>query len=147
MPTYNTHVSRTTSGSDPLIPEPLAATIIQEAPKASAALSLMNTTTMSSKTQRMPVLDVLPVAYWVGGDTGMKQTTTEAWKNVVMVVEELAVIVPIPEAYLDDADVPIGGQIQPRITEAVGQMIDLAVLWGINKPVTCVFFDDTATTE
>jgi len=91
---------------------------------------------MSSKTQRMPVLDVLPVAYWVGGDTGMKQTTTEAWKNVVMVVEELAVIVPIPEAYLDDADVPIWGQIQPRITEAVGQMIDLAVLWGINKPVT-----------
>jgi HK97 family phage major capsid protein len=136
MPTYNTHVSRTTSGSDPLIPEPLAATIIQEAPKASAALSLMNTTTLSSKTQRMPVLDVLPVAYWVGGDTGMKQTSTEAWKNVVMVVEELAVIVPIPEAYLDDADVPLWGQIQPRITEAVGQMIDLAVLWGINKPVT-----------
>jgi HK97 family phage major capsid protein len=136
MPTYNTHIARTTSGSDPLIPEPLAATIVQEAPKSSAALSLMNTTTLSSKTQRMPVLDVLPVAYWVGGDTGMKQTTTEAWKNVVMVVEELAVIVPIPEAYLDDADVPLWGQIQPRITEAVGQMIDLAVLWGINKPVT-----------
>jgi HK97 family phage major capsid protein len=136
MPTYSTHVSRTTSGSDPLVPEPLAATIIQEAPKASAALSLMNKTTLSAKTQRQPVLDVLPVAYWVGGDTGMKQTTTEAWKNVVMVVEELACIVPIPEAYLDDADVPLWGQIQPRITEAVGQLIDLAVLWGINKPVT-----------
>jgi HK97 family phage major capsid protein len=114
----------------------LAAAIIQEAPKASAALSLMNKTTLSSKTQRMPVLDVLPVAYWVGGDTGMKQTSTMAWKNVVLVVEELACIVPIPEAYLDDADVPLWGQIQPRITEAVGQLIDLAVLWGINKPVT-----------
>lgn len=136
MPTYGTHVARTTSGSDPLVPEPLATAIIQEAPKSSAALSLMNTTTLSSKTQRMPVLDVLPVAYWVGGDTGMKQTTTEAWKNVVMVVEELACIVPIPEAYLDDADIPLWGQIQPRITEAVGQLIDLAVLWGINKPVT-----------
>jgi HK97 family phage major capsid protein len=136
MPTYNTHVARTTSGSDPLVPEPLATAIIQEAPKASAALSLMNKTTLSSKTQRMPVLDVLPVAYWVGGDTGMKQTSTQAWKNVVMVVEELACIVPIPEAYLDDADVPLWGQIQPRITEAVGQLIDLAVLWGINKPVT-----------
>jgi HK97 family phage major capsid protein len=136
MPTYNTHVSRTTSGSDPLVPEPLAASIIQEAPKSSAALSLMNRTTLSSKTQRMPVLDVLPVAYWVGGDTGMKQTTMQQWKNVVMVVEELACIVPIPEAYLDDADVPIWSQIQPRITEAVGQLIDLAVLWGVNKPVT-----------
>ena len=136
MPTYGTHVARTTSGSDPLVPEPLATAIIQEAPKASAALSLMNKTTLSSKTQRMPVLDVLPVAYWVGGDTGMKQTSTQAWKNVVMVVEELACIVPIPEAYLDDADVPLWGQIQPRITEAVGQLIDLAVLWGINKPTT-----------
>jgi HK97 family phage major capsid protein len=136
MPTYNTHVARTTTGSDPLIPEPLAASIIQEAPTQSAALSLMNKTTLSAKTQRMPVLDVLPVAYWVGGDTGMKQTTMEQWKNVVMVVEELACIVPIPEAYLDDADVPLWGQIQPRITEAVGQLIDLAVLWGINKPVT-----------
>jgi HK97 family phage major capsid protein len=136
MPTYGTHIARTTTGSDPLIPEPLAASIIQMAPTQSAALSLMNSTTLSSKTQRQPVLDVLPVAYWVGGDTGMKQTTLEQWKNVVMVVEELAVIVPIPEAYLDDADVPLWGQVQPRIVEAVGQMIDYAVIWGVNKPVT-----------
>jgi HK97 family phage major capsid protein len=96
----------------------------------------MNRTTLSSKTQRMPVLDVLPMAYWVGGDTGMKQTTQMAWKNVIMVVEELACIVPIPVAYLDDADVPLWSQVQPRITEAVGALIDGAVLWGINKPVT-----------
>jgi HK97 family phage major capsid protein len=136
VPTYNTHVGRTVSGSDPLVPEPLATAIIQEAPKSSAALSLCNRTIISSKTQRMPVLDVLPVAYWVGGDTGMKQTSLQAWKNVVLVVEELACIVPIPEAYLDDADVPLWSEIQPRITEAVGQVIDLAVLWGINKPTT-----------
>ena len=136
MPTYNTHIGRTTAGSDPLVPEPLAAAIIQEAPKASAALSLMNKTTLSSKTQRMPVLDVLPIAYWVGGDAGMKQTSLQAWKNVTLVVEEIACIVPIPEAYLDDADVPLWSQVQPRITEAVGQLIDSAVLWGINKPTT-----------
>jgi HK97 family phage major capsid protein len=96
----------------------------------------MNKTVISAKTQRIPVLDLLPVAYWVGGDTGMKQTSMQQWKNVVMVVEELACIVPIPEAYLDDADVPLWSEVQPRITEAVGQLIDLAVLWGINKPVT-----------
>src|SRR5215469_12446602 len=136
MTTYNTGIFRSAGTPDPLVPQPLAADIIQEAPKASAALSLMNTTTLSSKTQRMPVLDVLPVAYWVGGDTGMKQTTQQQWKNVIMVVEELACIVPIPIAYLDDADVPLWAQVQPRITEAVGQLIDLAVLWGINKPAT-----------
>lgn len=135
MAVYNDGIFRS-SGPDPLVPQPLSDSIIQEAPKASAALSLMNRTTLSSKTQRMPVLDVLPMAYWVGGDTGMKQTTQMQWKNVVLVVEELACIVPIPEAYLDDADVPLWGQVQPRITEAVGALIDSAVLWGVNKPTT-----------
>jgi len=136
MTTYNQGIFRSAGTPDPLVPQPLAADIIENAPTASAALSLMNRTTLSSKTQRMPVLDVLPVAYWVGGDTGMKQTTQEQWKNVIMVVEELACIVPIPEAYLDDADVPLWAQVQPRITEAVGALIDSAVLWGVNKPAT-----------
>jgi len=136
VPTYNTGIVRTAAGVDPLVPQPLASEIIQEAPQASAALSLMGRTILSSHTQRLPVLDVLPVAYWVGGDTGMKQTSNQAWKNVVMVVEELACIVPIPEAYLDDADVPLWEQVKPRITEAVGALIDSAVLWGINKPST-----------
>jgi HK97 family phage major capsid protein len=134
--TYGTHVGRTTAGSDPLVPEPLAASVIEEAPTKSAALSLMNTTPLSSKTQRMPVLDVLPMSYWVGGDTGLKQTTMQQWKNVVLVVEEIATIVPIPEAYLDDADIPLWDAVRPRIVESVGALIDSAVLWGVNKPVT-----------
>jgi hypothetical protein len=52
------------------------------------------------------------------------------------VVEELATIVPIPQAYLDDADMPIWSQVQPRMVESAGALIDLAVLWGTNKPAT-----------
>ena len=133
---YSGMVARTSGQADALVPEPLAADIIQELPRSSAALSLMQRTTLSSKTQRVPVLDVLPVSYWVSGDTGMKQTTTQAWKNVVLVVEELATIVPIPQAYLDDADLPIWSQVQPRLVESAGQLIDNAVLWGVNKPGT-----------
>jgi HK97 family phage major capsid protein len=110
--------------------------IIQELPKQSAALSLCKKTVLSTKTERLPVLDVLPMAYWVGGDTGLKQTSTQEWKNVVMVVEELACIIPIPQAYLDDADVPIWDEVQPRMTEAAGSLIDQAVFWNINKPST-----------
>lgn len=135
MPDYGDSIARS-GPPDALVPEPLANSIIQELPKQSAALTLMNKTVLSSKTQRLPVLDILPFAYWVGGDTGLKQTTKMQWKNVVMVVEELATIVPIPEAYLDDADVPIWDQVQPRLTEAAGQLIDLAVLWGSGKPAT-----------
>jgi HK97 family phage major capsid protein len=137
MTQYGLSISRATAGtSDALVPEPLAASIIQELPKQSAALSLMRKTQLSSKTQRLPVLDVLPVAYFVGGDTGMKQTANEAWKNVVLVVEEIATIIPVPEAYLDDADVPIWSEVQPRMVEAVGALIDSAVFWGTNKPTT-----------
>src|SRR5690606_2449052 len=75
-----------------------------------------------------------PMAYWVSGDSGMKQTTSVDWKNVHLVAEELAVIVPIPEAYLDDAQVPIWDEVRPRIVEALGAKIDAAGLFGTDKP-------------
>jgi hypothetical protein len=96
----------------------------------------MQKTTLSSKTNRIPVIDVMPISYWVSGDVGMKQTTYQAWKNIVLVVEELATIVPIPQAYLDDADMPIWSQVQPRMVESAGALVDSAVLCGINKPST-----------
>jgi HK97 family phage major capsid protein len=137
MTAYNQIIARS-GGSDALVPEPLSASIIEELPKQSAALRLMRKTQLSTKTERMPVLDVLPNAFFVGTgqDTGLKQTTDMAWKNVVLVVEEIAVIVPIPEAYMADTDVPIWSEVQPRLAEAVGALIDGAVFWGINRPST-----------
>src|ERR1700685_1381293 len=101
-PVYNDSIMRASSGSNALVPEPLSNEIFQELPKKSAALALMTHMPLSSKTQRVPVLDMLPVAYFVGGDTGMKQTSQQAWKGVQLVVEEIATIIPVPEAYLAD---------------------------------------------
>jgi HK97 family phage major capsid protein len=42
----------------------------------------------------------------------------------------------VPEAYLADADVDIWAQVQPRLVEAIGALIDSAVFWGVNKPPT-----------
>lgn len=136
MPDYSDIIARTSGGSDALVPEDMSTKIIQELPKQSAAMSLMRRVNLSTKTERMPVLDVLPFAYWVGGDTGMKQTTNQQWKNITLVVEEAATIVPIPEAYLDDAAVPIWSEVQPRMVEALGALIDSAVLFGVGKPAT-----------
>lgn len=132
---YNSLISRDAS-NDPLVPEPVSAQVIQELPAASALLQRARRVNLSSKTQRMPVLDVLPLAYWVGGDTGLKQTTSQDWKNVDLIVEELAAIVPIPEAYLDDSQVPIWDEVRPRMVEAIGQKIDAAALFGTDKPST-----------
>jgi HK97 family phage major capsid protein len=135
VPTYNSLVSRDGS-DDPLVPEPVSAQIIQEMPTSSYLLQYAGRVPMSVKTQRQPVLDVLPMAYWVGGDTGMKQTSAVDWKNVTLVAEELAVIVPIPEAYLDDAQVPIWDEVRPRIVEALGAKVDAAGLFGVDKPAS-----------
>jgi hypothetical protein len=54
------------------------------------------------------VLSALPIAYWVNGDTGQKQTTEVNWDNKFLDIEEIAVIVPIPDSVVDDADADLG---------------------------------------
>lgn len=136
MADYGESISRAASGSDPLVPEPVSTQIIEDLPKQCAVLQRARKIQMSAKTQRMPVLDVLPVAYFVGGDTGMKQTSSQKWKNVNLVAEEIATIVPIPESYLADADVPVWDEVKPRMTEAIGALIDSACLFGQGRPST-----------
>ena len=110
--------------------------IIQELPQQSVALTRMRQVRMSSKTRKQPVLASLPVAYWVDGDTGLKQTTKATWDNVVMTAEELAALVPVPNAVIDDSDMPIWDLVRPLLVEAIGNKVDLATLFGIDKPAT-----------
>ena len=53
-------------------------------------------------------------------------------------------IVPIPESVLDDSDYDIWGEVKPRVTEAFGNKIDGAVLFGTDKPST--WRDDVVAT-
>lgn len=121
--------------AEAIIREQVVQTIFQDAPKHSVFMSMAKKLpNMTSKQTRIRVLDFLPTAYWVDGDTGMKQTTRQAWDNVYMTAGELAVIVPIPESVLDDAEFDIMGEITPRINEAIGQKVDAAVIFGDNRP-------------
>lgn len=126
------------SGAEALIPEEVTKEIIQGAVAQSATLSLFRKLpNMSSNKTRMPVLDLLPMAYFVNGDTGMKKTTKMAWDKKYINAEEIAVIVPIAEAVLDDAvsnGYDIWGEAMPRVHEAFGNVIDNAVLFGEGKP-------------
>ncbi|WP_027399848.1 phage major capsid protein [Anaerovorax odorimutans] len=123
--------------AEALIQEQLINTIQQDIPKQSIFMGLAKKLpNMTSKQTRIPVLDMLPMAYWVNGDTGFKQTSQQAWDNVYITAEELAVIVPIPEAVVDDASFDIMGEVQPRVIEAMGLRVDQAVVFGINKPAS-----------
>ena len=123
------------TGAEALIPEENAREIIQGAVAQSAALSMgRRLANMTSKQTKLPVLDALPIAYFVDGDTEQKKTTKQQWDKKILYAEEVAVIVPIPEAVLDDADYDIWGEVRPRIQEAFGKVIDQAIFFSTGKP-------------
>lgn len=132
---YNSLISRTDAAA--LIPEEVSREIIQSVPASSAVMKLARQMpTMSRKQRRIPVSSALATAYFVDGDTGLKQTTEMNWENKYIDAEEIACIVPIPETVLDDQDYDIWGEIQPSIVEAIGIAFDQAVLYGTNIPAT-----------
>lgn len=121
--------------AEALIREQVVPEIFQKAPEQSVFMGLAKKLPkMTSKQTRTRVLDLLPVAYWVNGDTGMKQTTEQAWDNVYLTAAELAVIVPIPEAVLDDAEFDIMGEVTPRVVEAIGKRVDEAIIFDKGRP-------------
>lgn len=125
------------SGAEALIPMQESNEIIQGTVTQSAVLSRgRKLANMTSKQYKMPVLDMLPIAYFVNGDTGQKKTTKQLWDKKFITAEEIAVIVPIPEAVLDDSEYDIWAEVRPRITEAFGKVIDSAILFDVNKPST-----------
>lgn len=135
MAGYSDIISRG-SPTDPLIPEQIVNAVLEELPKQSVVLNRARRVQLTSKTGRQPVLSTLPMAYWVNGDTGRKQTTKAEWENVTITAEELAAIAVIPDAYFDDASVPLWDQIQPLLAEAIGLKVDQAALFGVDAPVS-----------
>ncbi len=129
---YDSITSRTDAAAH--IPEEVVNSVIERATEQSAALTLFRRVPVSRAQTRTPVLSALPVAYWVTGDTGLKQTTELAWANKYLNVEEIAVILPIANNVADDVDFNVWDEAEPLIAEAVGRTFDTAVFFGTNAP-------------
>lgn len=119
-----------------MIPEEVSQAMLTSLMTESAAMGLFTRIPISTNQTRLPVLAALPTAYFVSGDTGVKQTTQAAWANKFLNVEEIAAIVPIPEAVLDDASFDVWGSVQPLLENAIARTLDAAVLFGVNKPAS-----------
>jgi len=131
------------SGAEALMPEDYMREIIQEVPEMSAVMGLAyRAPNMTRAQKRIPVLSVLPTAYFTNPGPekptpdylGWKSTTKVMWENKYLDAEELNVIVAIPEAVLDDADYDIWAEVKPLLLEAYGLAFDQAVFYGINAP-------------
>jgi len=122
---------------DCLIETQVADEIFEGTIRSSKALSMFRRlpNATSDKT-KLRVLDSLPVSYFVdeGTNNGRKNITKMAWDKKFINIAEIAVIVPIKENLLDDADIDIWEQVKPRLVESAGRLIDDAIFFGTGKP-------------
>lgn len=125
--------------------------IIKDVEKESLALSLGNVKKMDSLKTRFRLANTLPQPKWLNGtttagdapygssntdpanrvakDSALKQTTNMTWDYIEHESEELAVLVPMPDAWRDDSDIA-WEEIRAALKTAFAQAIDAAVFWG-----------------
>jgi HK97 family phage major capsid protein len=138
---YNNLLSRTDAAA--MVPEQVSDVMLANLGATSAALQLGRRIPVARNQVRFPVLSALPQAYWVSGDTGLKQTSEASWANKYLNIEELATIVVIPENVLDDAGFDIWGMVRPLMEQSIARKIDAAVFFGSSAPAS--FPDDIVT--
>lgn len=149
----------TESDAAPLIPEEVSAQIMSGVVENSVAMKLFDRLpNMSARTLRMPVLTTLGNADFTStttdddlssgtdstpsassantGAPGLKTTHEMEWDNVYINAETLAVILPVPDDVVDDADYPIWDAMLPRINEALANKFDAASIFGQGRPTS-----------
>lgn len=135
---YDDYISRT-DGSAYLLQDEYSKEIIEALPTQSFCLKMMRgLPTLNAKTLKIPMANSFPTAYFVDevagarGAANIKKTTDMSWSGVTLYVEEAAVIVPVPESVIEDmasANFDLWGMVKPRLVEALGKLIDAAILF------------------
>ena len=132
MAGFNDLITRT----DVPIPTEEVGELLKVMPEESVLLKRARRQPMSTKTVKQTIMTTFPDAYWVDGDTGLKQTTKQSFSQPTMTAEELAVIAVVPDAVIDDSSLPIWATLRPFLAEAIGKKVDQAAIYGIDKPAS-----------
>ncbi len=114
--------------------EEVQRTFLRDIADTSAALQVFTRIPAGAGTVRLPVLSAMPTAYWVDGSTGLKQTTKAAWANKSININELAALVPVPDATIEDAEFDVLAAVRPLVATAANRLIDAAVFFGSTLP-------------
>jgi HK97 family phage major capsid protein len=92
---------------------------------------------MTKRAERLRILDAMASVAFVGEKGGtdttfsaIKKTTKLAWASKYITPATIAAIIPVPEDAVDDEDYPIWTECKPSIVEGIGQLVDLATLFG-----------------
>jgi len=138
------------------LPDEYSKEIIQALPTSSFCMRMMKKLPdLNAKTFKIPVMSTFPAAYFVGETGGAsgraaKQTTKMDWTGVTLTAEELAVIVPVPEAVIEDmasGGYDLWGEVKPRLVEAIGAKIDSAILFDSTGSIAPTSWPDGIVTQ
>lgn len=89
---------------------------------------------MTGKDMDIDILSNLPIAYWAGVDTAVRNITSVALKGKRIRAEEMNVLIPISKNSLADSNVDLEKIIKERGAEAIAKLLDAAVITGNGKP-------------
>ena len=131
---YDNIISRDDASAT--MPEEVSTAFLKGMAEQSGVRQIFTEVPVGRAQVRFPVLSALPIAYWVNGDTGQKQTTEVNWDNKFLDIEEIAVIVPVPDNVISDSDEPIWDRVQPLLETAAARLFDATVLFGASAPAS-----------
>lgn len=117
------------------VPENIIRAVFDDVEQNSVALTLGRRLSVPSSNNVIPLPTSLPEAKWVDGyKPDPKETTGMEWQRDPLRIYELEEIIGIPDAYIEDANVPIWDEIRPYAAQAISRKLDQAVLFGEDKP-------------
>lgn len=118
-----------------LIPTTYSNQIIQGVVQQSAALALGRRVPMGSGIAEIPIAGAFPVASFIS--VGARKPFTDFMlTSQTMRAEEVAAVISIPQAYLDDASVDLWGFARPQLAQAIAVAVDNAIIWGVGAPAS-----------
>ena len=120
-----------------LIPVTIAREIVETVSERESQLArLSRVVRMPSGVEKVPVVSAAPTAGFVNPTYGgLKPSSNVDWTSEVLTASEIGVIVPVPNAFLDDTSYPVWDSVRSEITKSFTKVFELAALYGTSAPV------------
>lgn len=121
--------------ADALFTEGMRLEIINQlTTKESVALQTIPTVQMSNKKDKVPVVSTLPTAGFLAAEGTAKPEDEVTWEGKYLQAEEIAVIIPIDDTVIADAQIDVASQVTKLVAQEFARVIDAAVFFGTGAP-------------
>ena len=123
--------------TEPLIRAEVSKVILEEVPHQSNVLpKTTRLRDLATREMEMIATEMIPYVQWIGGGD-LKPISGISWDKRKMVVREIAVIIPIRDDLIADAQgngFNIWNEVRKWVSHSAAATIDRALLWGTDVP-------------